>query len=66
MLHGLGRPCFVGVYYVLKIPTSLISYAHTRALTKVFLEILIFEYFGYLRLGFDEFFGTDSESSRVM
>ena len=41
---------------------SLNSDAHTKALTRVFLEILIFEYFGYLRLCFDKFFGTDSES----
>ena len=60
MLHGLGRPCFVGVYYILKIPTSLISYAHTKALMKVFLEILIFE------ARFRRIFGTDFESPRMM
>ena len=66
MLHGMelvGRPCFVGVHYVLKIPQRgilspiTISVEHeTKALvTKVFLEIRIFEYFGYLRLGSNEF-----------
>ena len=38
---------------------------NTKSLAKEFSEILIFEYFGYLRIGFDVFFDADSESPRM-
>ena len=38
---------------------------NTKSLAKEFSKILIFEYFGYLRKGFDVFFDADSESPRM-
>ena len=38
---------------------------NTKSLAKEFSEILIFEYFGYLRIGFYVFFDADSESPRM-
>ena len=37
----------------------------TKSLAKEFSKILIFEYFGYLRIGIDVFFDADSESPRM-
>ena len=37
-------------------------FAHTKSLAKEFSEILTFEYFGYLKIGFDVFFNINSES----
>ena len=41
------------------------SYTNTKSLAKEFSKILIFEYFGYLRIDFDVFFDADSESPRM-
>ena len=38
---------------------------NTKSLAKEFLEILIFEYFGYLKMGLDVSFDADSESPRM-
>ena len=38
---------------------------NTKSLAKEFSKILIFEYFGYLRIGVDVFFDADSESPRM-
>ena len=38
---------------------------NTKSLAKEFSKILIFEYFGYLKMGFDVFFDADSESPRM-
>ena len=38
---------------------------NTKSLAKEFSKILIFEYFGYLKIGFDVFFDADSESPRM-
>ena len=38
---------------------------NTKSLAKEFSKILIFEYFGYLTIGFDVFFDADSESPRM-
>ena len=38
---------------------------NTNSLAKEFLKILIFEYFGYLKVGFEVFFDADSESPRM-
>ena len=38
---------------------------NTKSLAKEFSKILIFEYFGYLKVGFDVFFDADSESPRM-
>ena len=35
---------------------------NTKSLAKEFSKILTFEYFGYLKLGFNVFFDADSES----
>ena len=45
------------------LPTITIT--NTKSLAKEFSEILIFEYFGYLKIGFDVFFDADSESPRM-
>ena len=44
---------------------DLINYTNTKSLAKEFSKILIFEYFGYLKIGFDVFFDADSESPRM-
>ena len=36
-----------------------------KSLAKEFSEILTFEYFGYLKMGYDVFFDVDSESPRM-
>ena len=38
---------------------------NTKSLAKEFSKILIFEYFGYLRIGNDVFFDADFESPRM-
>ena len=38
---------------------------NTKSLAKEFSKILIFENFGYLKIGFDVFFDADSESPRM-
>ena len=40
-------------------------FTNTKSLAKEFSEILIFEYFGYLKFGFNVFFDADSESPRM-
>ena len=35
---------------------------NTKSLAKEFSKILIFQYFGYSKIGFDVFFDADSES----
>ena len=38
---------------------------NAKSLAKEFSKILIFEYFRYLKIGFDVFFDADSESPRM-
>ena len=38
---------------------------NTKSLAKEFSEILTFEFFGYMKTGFDVFFDADSESPRM-
>ena len=38
---------------------------NTKSLAKEFSKILIFEYFGYLKIGFNVFFDADSKSPRM-
>ena len=40
--------------------TGIVS-TNTKSLANEFSKILIFEYFGYLKIGFDVFFDADSE-----
>ena len=44
---------------------ALSSNTKTKSLAKEFSKILIFEYFGYLKISFDVFFDADSESPRM-
>ena len=39
--------------------------ARTKSLAYIFPKILIFEYFRYLKMGFDVFFDADSESPHM-
>ena len=43
----------------------LLKSTNTKSLAKEFSKILIFEYFGHLKTGFDVFFDADSESPRM-
>ena len=43
----------------------VIFLTNTKSLAKEFFKILIFEYFGRLKIGFDVFFDADSESPRM-
>ena len=55
----------------MKLPTNIGLNTHcfkfmgtnTKSLAKEFLKIFIFDYFGYLKIGFDVFFDADSELS---
>ena len=38
---------------------------NTKSLAKEFSEVLIFEYFGYVKAGSDVFFDANSESPRM-
>ena len=41
------------------------TYTNTKSLAKEFSKILIFEYFGYLRIGLDVFLDADFESPHM-
>ena len=43
----------------------VLNVTNTKSLAKEFSKILIFDYFGYLKIGFDVFFDADSESPRM-
>ena len=48
-----------------QVQPNLTQFANTKSLAKEFSKILIFEYFGYMKIGFDVFFDADSESPRM-
>ena len=53
---------------ILPVIVSLIAdewITNTKSLAKEFSKILIFEYFGCMKVGFDVFFDADSESPRM-
>ena len=49
----------------LYIDNVLTRATNTKSLAKEFSKILIFEYFGHLKIGLDVFFDADFESSRM-
>ena len=51
--------------FTLRIKYCVWQYTNTKSLAKEFSEILIYEYFGYLRMVSDVFFDADSESPHM-
>ena len=49
----------------MKTSSMVRAITNTKSLAKEFSEILIFEYFGYSKIGYDVFFYADSESPRM-